>query len=283
MSPRFAREADIDCIMLAGRYTLIEQGALDEPLPLSRRRARRSCLRPPSIQAFWRWAHAREQPTTTSQPGGHPRQGETHRGGVSRHGVELAAAALQFPLAHPRLASIVAGATKASEVRENVTRMSAPIPRDLWQELKHEGLLAEAAPVPADCGPRAPAVQDTVANDLLYSDAHARGAADLEPARDILRRTFGHSISAGCRPGSLRKSWLGAARTCGAADGWGQEPVLPDPVAGPPGSGPGRVAADCADGRPGGGLTAVGCGCGKARLEHKRRRPHGSCAGARSC
>ena len=65
-----------------------------------------------------------------------------------RHGIELATAALQFPLAHPRLASIVAGATRPSEVAENVARMAVAIPRDLWRELKHEGLLAAAAPVP---------------------------------------------------------------------------------------------------------------------------------------
>ena len=65
-----------------------------------------------------------------------------------RHGIELATAALQFPLAHPRLASIVAGATRPSEVAENVARMAVEIPRDLWRELKQEGLLAAAAPVP---------------------------------------------------------------------------------------------------------------------------------------
>jgi D-threo-aldose 1-dehydrogenase len=42
----------------------------------------------------------------------------------------------------------VAGATKPSEVADNVARMAARIPADLWRELKHEGLLAEAAPVP---------------------------------------------------------------------------------------------------------------------------------------
>jgi D-threo-aldose 1-dehydrogenase len=65
-----------------------------------------------------------------------------------RYGIELATAALQFPLAHPRLASVVAGATKPAEVADNVARMAVRIPADLWRELKHEGLLAEAAPVP---------------------------------------------------------------------------------------------------------------------------------------
>jgi D-threo-aldose 1-dehydrogenase len=52
-------------------------------------------------------------------------------------------------LAHPRLASIVAGALKPAEVRENIARMSASIPAEFWRELKHKKLLAAAAPVPA--------------------------------------------------------------------------------------------------------------------------------------
>jgi D-threo-aldose 1-dehydrogenase len=150
MSLRFAREADIDCIMLAGRYTLIEQGALDELLPLCEKKGMSILLAAPLNTGILAMG-AREGATYDYKPASAAILDKVRRieAVCSRHGVELAAAALQFPLAHPRLASIVAGATKASEVRENVTRMSAPIPRDLWQELKHEGLLAEAAPVPA--------------------------------------------------------------------------------------------------------------------------------------
>jgi D-threo-aldose 1-dehydrogenase len=149
MSLRFAREADIDCIMLAGRYTLLEQGALDELLPLCEKGM--SILLAAPLNTGILAIGPREDATYDYKPAPPAILDKVRRleAVCSRHGVELAAAALQFPLAHPRLASIVAGATKASEVRENVTRMSAPIPRDLWQELKHEKLLAETAPVPA--------------------------------------------------------------------------------------------------------------------------------------
>ena len=66
-----------------------------------------------------------------------------------RHGVAMATAALQFPLAHPAVASVIPGAMSRAEVLENVERMRTPIPSDLWAELRSEGLLHEAAPVPS--------------------------------------------------------------------------------------------------------------------------------------
>jgi D-threo-aldose 1-dehydrogenase len=67
----------------------------------------------------------------------------------ARHQVDLTTAALQFPLAHPRIASIVVGALRPSEVEDNLARLARAIPAELWRELKAEGLLVEAAPVPA--------------------------------------------------------------------------------------------------------------------------------------
>jgi D-threo-aldose 1-dehydrogenase len=150
MGARFAREADIDCVMLAHRYTLLEQGALDELLPLCEKKGMSILLAAPLNTGILAIG-AREGATYDYKPAPAAILEKVRRieAVCRRHNVELAAAALQFPLAHPRLASIVAGAIKSSEVRENVARMSAPIPRDLWQELKHEKLLAEAAPVPA--------------------------------------------------------------------------------------------------------------------------------------
>jgi len=150
MGARFAREAEIDCVMLAHRYTLLEQGALDELLPLCEKKGMSILLAAPLNTGILAIG-AREGATYDYKPAPPAVLDKVRRieAVCRRHDVELAAAALQFPLAHPRLASIVAGAIKSSEVRENVARMSAPIPRDLWQELKHEKLLAEAAPVPA--------------------------------------------------------------------------------------------------------------------------------------
>ena len=66
-----------------------------------------------------------------------------------RHGVPLPAAALQFPLAHPAIASIIPGALSIAEVTQNLGYLRHPIPAALWQELQAAGLLAAAAPVPA--------------------------------------------------------------------------------------------------------------------------------------
>jgi D-threo-aldose 1-dehydrogenase len=65
-----------------------------------------------------------------------------------RHGVELGAAAMQFPLAHPVLCSVIPGALSIAEVKQNVERIQAKIPADLWAELKKEKLLDPRAPVP---------------------------------------------------------------------------------------------------------------------------------------
>src|SRR5204863_459024 len=65
-----------------------------------------------------------------------------------RHGVELGAAAMQFPLFHPALCAVIPGALSATEVKQNAGRLSAKIPTELWSELKREKLLDPAAPTP---------------------------------------------------------------------------------------------------------------------------------------
>ena len=69
----------------------------------------------------------------------------------SAHRVPLAAAALQFPLAHPAVASVIPGFAGASEVRAGVANFLTPIPDALWADLQGEGLIDPRAPVP---GPR---------------------------------------------------------------------------------------------------------------------------------
>ena len=65
-----------------------------------------------------------------------------------RHDVPLAAAALQFPLAHPAVAAIIPGPRNAAEFADNLILRAHPIPQALWSELRHEGLLHPAAPTP---------------------------------------------------------------------------------------------------------------------------------------
>lgn len=66
-----------------------------------------------------------------------------------RHAVPLAAAALQFPLGHPIVASVIPGASRPVHVERNVTAFRHPIPADLWEELKADGLLRQDAPTPS--------------------------------------------------------------------------------------------------------------------------------------
>jgi D-threo-aldose 1-dehydrogenase len=66
----------------------------------------------------------------------------------ARHRVPLASAALQFPLGHQQVATMIPGARNPKEVQQNVETFAAATPADLWAELKHEGLVREDAPTP---------------------------------------------------------------------------------------------------------------------------------------
>ncbi len=150
MSLRFAREADIDCIMLAGRYTLLEQGALAELLPYCQVKNISIVLAGPLNSGIL---------ATGAVPGASYDYKPAPEAIVAkvqklaavcaRHNVELTTAALHFPLAHPSIASIVAGGIHPREVQENAARMAVKIPAALWQDLRDEGLLAPDAPIPA--------------------------------------------------------------------------------------------------------------------------------------
>ena len=66
----------------------------------------------------------------------------------ARHGVPLRAAAMQFPMAHPAVASLIAGVRSVAHLDEYPDLLAHPIPADLWAELREEGLIAAGAPVP---------------------------------------------------------------------------------------------------------------------------------------
>ena len=68
----------------------------------------------------------------------------------SAHGVPLKAAALQFPLAHPAVASIIPGSRSVEELEENSQMVSFDIPRAFWSDLRERKLLPPEAPVPTD-------------------------------------------------------------------------------------------------------------------------------------
>jgi len=148
-SLRFIQAGDFDCMLLAGRYTLLEQGALEAFLPECVKRNVSVILGGPYNSGILTGG---VKDTTTHDyvqaPAHLIDKARKIEAVCKRHGVELGAAAMQFPLFHPALCSVIPGALSATEVKQNVERLSARIPTELWSELKREELLDPAAPTP---------------------------------------------------------------------------------------------------------------------------------------
>jgi D-threo-aldose 1-dehydrogenase len=149
MLARFARETDMDVFLLAGRYTLLDQGALDELLPLCLDRGiavlvggvmNSGVLADPRPGSRFDYAPASDEILERAR-----RLGEV----CARHDVPLRAAAMQFPLAHPAVVSLVAGVRTPSHLDDYPAMLGRAIPAALWDELRAEGLLPADAPVPA--------------------------------------------------------------------------------------------------------------------------------------
>jgi D-threo-aldose 1-dehydrogenase len=141
----FAREVDVDCFLLAGRYTLLDQSSLPKLLPECERRGIAVLLGGPYNSGILAGGgHYNYQ----APPPGILAKAQGLEAIAKRQGVPLKAAALQFPLAHPAVATVVAGARTAREVEENARMMSHPIPAEFWHELRREGLVSEEAPLP---------------------------------------------------------------------------------------------------------------------------------------
>jgi D-threo-aldose 1-dehydrogenase len=138
-------EIDLDVILLAGRYTLLEQAPLDDLLPLCAARGVKLIVGGPFNSGVLagnpHYDYGAVPPAVAARV--------RALGAVcARHAVPLAAAALQFPLAHPAVASVIPGARSAAEVTANIALMDHPIPTAFWAELKDAGLIRADAPVP---------------------------------------------------------------------------------------------------------------------------------------
>lgn len=141
--------ADVDVFLLAGRYTLLEQAPLDGLLPRCVDRGVSVIVGGP----FNSGALVETTGTLHYDYGPASAQIIERVGRLRRicaaHGVPLAAAALQFPLAHPVVISVIPGMGKADQVADAVRWMATPIPAALWDDLRTDGLLREDAPTPS--------------------------------------------------------------------------------------------------------------------------------------
>jgi D-threo-aldose 1-dehydrogenase len=150
MLAEFVRNTDLDVVLLAGRYTLFEQGALDDLLPLCEQRG--VSVVAGGVFNSGLLATGRPSPHATYNyaPAAVEVLARTNRIAdvCERHGVELAAAAVQFVLGHPAIATACLGARSAAEVERNATLLHVRIPDELWSDLKTEGLMRRDAPSP---------------------------------------------------------------------------------------------------------------------------------------
>lgn len=146
----FARHTDMDLVMVAGRYTLLEQPALDDLLPVCEERG----IAVVAAGVFNSGLLARTRPTMGATydyaraPTHVVRRARRIAGVCERYGTSLPAAAMAFPLAHPAVVSLCIGARSGEQARRNVELLSEPVVPALWETLKREGLLREDAPVP---------------------------------------------------------------------------------------------------------------------------------------
>jgi len=144
------RDTDVDLLMLAGRYTLLEQGALDALLPLCVERRvgivaagvfNSGLLARAEVAADAKYNYVDAPPELVERA-------RSIAAVCERHGTTLPAAAIRFPLGHPAVVSVCVGARSANQIDRNVALYRDTIPAALWAELKAEGLLREDAPTP---------------------------------------------------------------------------------------------------------------------------------------
>jgi len=148
-SLRFIKAGDFDCMLLAGRYTLLEQGALEEFLPECLKRHVSVILGGPYNSGILTGnVKAGATHDYVAAPPNLIEKAQKIEAMCKRHGVHLGAAAMQFPLFHPAFCAVIPGALSSAEVKQNVGHMSVKIPVELWSELKREKLIDPASPTP---------------------------------------------------------------------------------------------------------------------------------------
>lgn len=147
MLARFATQVDIDVVMVAGRYTLLEQGALDDLLPAAL--ANDVSVVAAAIYNSGLLASPRVREDAHYNYGGAPREIVQRARKLAEvceeFGVTLPEAAVAFPLRHPAVVSVAVGVRTPRHVLDAVSRYEAEVPEELWGALVAQGLLDERA------------------------------------------------------------------------------------------------------------------------------------------
>ncbi|GAA2861440.1 oxidoreductase [Actinoplanes cyaneus] len=150
MLARFLRETAADVVMLAGRYTLLDQSALHDVLPAAVQHGKgvvaagvfnSGLLSTPRPEAGSKYDYQDAPPQLVARARAIAEVCE-------RHGTTLPAAAISFPLAHPAVVNVTLGMRNQEQVRGNIAWHSSRVPQALWDELRARGLISSDVPVP---------------------------------------------------------------------------------------------------------------------------------------
>ncbi|WEO93959.1 aldo/keto reductase [Streptomyces sp. FXJ1.172] len=146
MLTRFVRDTDVDVVLCAGRYTLLDQSAAADLLPAAAECGvpvvlggvfNSGLLADPKPQSTYDYARA---------PAELLERAVRMRAVAERHGITLRAAALAFPAAHPAVACVLTGPRSAAEVHDSADQFAAEVPAAFWSELRESGLLPREDP-----------------------------------------------------------------------------------------------------------------------------------------
>ncbi|NEN05301.1 aldo/keto reductase [Diaminobutyricibacter tongyongensis] len=146
---RLVESCDLDVVLLAGRYTLLDQSSVSDLLPACRANGtavivggvfNSGILIDPSDDARFDYVPA---------SGTMLEKARRIRTICDRYGVPLAAAAIQFPLAHPQITTVLIGARSVDELHDDLALLAVPIPDALWHDIRSAGLLDPDVPVPS--------------------------------------------------------------------------------------------------------------------------------------
>lgn len=148
MLGEFVRNADFDCFLLAGRYTLLEQASLaflnmcqEKQISVIAAGVYNSGILVSNLGAAMNYNYSQAPAELLARA-------QQLSAVCTRYDVPLNVAAIHFPFGHPAIATMVVGAESPEEIEANIASIHAPIPAALWADLKSEGLLAADTPVP---------------------------------------------------------------------------------------------------------------------------------------
>jgi D-threo-aldose 1-dehydrogenase len=152
MLARFLRETAADVVMLAGRYTLLDQSALDDVLPAAQEHGKAVV----AVGVFNSGLLAEDRPAEgmkydyQAAPPALVDRARAIADVCQAHGTTLPAAAIAFPLTHPSVVNVTLGMRDPGQVRRNARLHQQPICQELWHDLRDQGLLRADTPCAPD-------------------------------------------------------------------------------------------------------------------------------------